>query len=111
MPKLIAGSDISTPSRKFVDKFKEVFGIDLLDGHWYDRLFSLQRGQYTFQTLKFDRWLSKNDSDYDFDEATYRGEPISMNGYVEAKYGKLGVDMLDYLEQSNDKFESEFEGY
>lgn len=113
MPHLLKSSIVATPSEKFIAKFKEVFGIDLLDGNWHDRLFSVQAEHYIFQILKFDRWLSRNDPDYNFDETTYKGEPTSLNDYLKVKYGDLGNAMIDYLTQNDDKFESEFqfEGY
>ena len=109
MPQLLKNSSIATPSQKFLDKFKEIFGIDLLDGNWHDRMFSLQKGAIDFHILKFDRWLSRQDPEYDFEAATFRGEPMSMNDYLCYKYGNEGNGMVTYLTENDDNFETEFE--
>ena len=109
MPQLLKNSSIATPSQKFIDKFKATFGIDLLDGNWHDRLFSLQRGVIDFPILKFDRWLSRQDSSYDFENATCEGRPTSMSEYLRAKYSLEADMMVTYLTENNDNFETEFE--
>lgn len=72
-------------------------------------MFSLQKGAIDFPILKFDRWLSRQDPEYDFEAATYRGVATSMNDYLCSKYGDEGNRMVDYLTDNDDLFETEFE--
>jgi hypothetical protein len=43
------------------------------------------------------QWCAKNDTDFDWDNGTYKGEEISLSEYVETKYGKNVSDALDIL--------------
>lgn len=72
-------------------------------------MFSLQKGAFDFNIIKFDRWLSRQDPEYDFEAATHRGVAKSMSEYLCEKYGNEADSMVTYLTENDDLFETEFE--
>lgn len=54
-------------------------------------------GNFQLDITVLDERLSKIDPEYDPDECTYNGKNVSMSEYVELKYGKLGVGILQKL--------------
>lgn len=54
-------------------------------------------GMLSFDIVACDKALAKLDSEYNADEATYKGESCSMNQYVLTKYGVNAVAMITAL--------------
>lgn len=54
-------------------------------------------GMYMLDIVATDKALSKADSEYDSENATYRGNPCSIEDYVRIKFGDRGVEIINAL--------------
>lgn len=54
-------------------------------------------GMYLLDTIRLDETLGKLDPEYSPDACLYKGEVCSMNQYVEKKYGKLYVEVIESM--------------
>jgi len=61
-------------------------------------------GIYTFDVIDFDDRLAKLDPDYNAEECTYKDKKnVSISDYVEMKFGKKYVEIIDSLTTCEEK--------
>ncbi len=86
--------------RDFNEKFEITFGGTIKS--FMDTVISFISGQYCLDIIVFEKYLAGKDSDYNADNCTYKdAENISLNNFIEMKYGKEAVAMIDYLLKGN----------
>jgi len=85
---------------KIYQKIKEILPNDF-NSEFFDCLSSDYMlgcfGLDMFDVVATDKAFSQIDEDYDDCNATYKGKEISMNKYVEQKYGKEYVEIINKL--------------
>lgn len=54
-------------------------------------------GCYMIDIVATDKEFSKADPEYDSENATYKGKPCSMDGYVKAKFGERYAAIIDAM--------------
>ena len=54
-------------------------------------------GQFGVRIMALDNRLSEVDPDYDAENATYKGEEVSMKEYITTKFGEPTAKLLEKL--------------
>lgn len=62
-----------------------------------DNALAVFTGKWELDVFSLDRLLSKNDSDYDFENAKYKGKKISMSAYIKIKFGERAEEIINIL--------------
>lgn len=92
------------PSDEFVEEFLKLTKVYLAKEGMTDKLLTAIERRFHLDIFKFDAELARLDPEYNPKECTYKGkEGYSMAMYMEEKFGKRSVEMLDQL--INDTFD------
>lgn len=87
-----------TPYFRYVYKIaKENFNEDEFDNISRDVVNNFRSFFGILDTPFLDKALSRLDSDYDYDECSYKGKKVSMSEYVQEKYGEPTKHLIDLM--------------
>lgn len=79
---------------KLIAAFKTITGIQIpLDME----LSFITKTRFEIDIFKLDELLGSRDSEYDNENATYKGRAISMNEYIGEKYGGEAFSIINQL--------------
>jgi len=101
LPYLRAYTALYQKASEFIDQMdgKQTFftGEEFFEKFAVFDYFLAMGGVYTLDITKVDDILDKIDEDYDAEKCTYQGKNVSMQEYLEIKYGKLASEAVSAM--------------